>query len=187
MFFEFVKHFLCKFIFLPIFVAKFHGTMFHKSNFKILKSINFMNTSNRYLSILFFLLTFISCKKVEKTAKDFLIGDTWYIVELWEDHGNDGNFDDVDDNDMGDCESDNTLSFISGSELVINNGPLKCSPDEASTVPGIWTLSADEKTLTLSDDKYTSPFVLFSLTADQMELHEIEDGRIEMRIVLKKQ
>lgn len=53
-----------------------------------------------------------------------------------------------------------------------------------SPAPG--SFSDDEKILTLIDDTYTSALALFSLTANQMELHEIEDGRIEMLIVLEK-
>ena len=161
--------------------------MNNKSIFSIFKSIKFMNTSNGYLLLIFCLLTFISCNKEEdKSADELLVGGTWIITELWEDHGNDGNFDIDDDNEMGSCEADNTLSFQSSGEVIFSNGILKCDPNEETTGLGLWTLSADEKILTLSDDKYTSPYILFSLNAHQMELHEIEDGRLEMRIVLEK-
>lgn len=147
-----------------------------------------MNTSNRCLLLIFCLLTFISCKKEkDKSPAELLVGGTWVVIEMWEDSDNNGHFDIDEDNEMGSCEADHTLSFQSSGEFTFDKGAFKCEPDEVTTGAGFWNLSADAKTLTLITDLYSSPFVLFSLTANQMELHEIEDGRIEMRIVYKKQ
>lgn len=139
-----------------------------------------------YTLALFCLLYLCACKKEnEKSAGDLLIG-TWTISELKEDLNNDGDFNDDNEDQLNSCEGDNVLTFHSDGELVINQGALKCDPADDSSLSGNWLLSNDEKTLALSDGIYTSPYVLFSLTTNRMELHEIEDGRVELLIVLEK-
>ena len=139
-----------------------------------------------YTLVFLYLLSFCSCKKEnEKSISDLLLV-TWTISELKEDLNNDGDFNDNNEDQLNSCVGDNALTFHSGGELIINQGALKCDPNEEPSVTGIWSLSDDEKTLTLVDDNYTSALVLFSLTPNQMELHELEDGRIEMLIKLEK-
>lgn len=139
-----------------------------------------------YTLVFLYLLSFFSCKKEnEKSTSDLLLG-TWTISELKEDLNNDGDFNDNNEDQLNSCVGDNVLTFHSGGELIINQGALKCDPNEELSLTGTWLLSDDEKILTLIDDTYTSALVLFSLTPNQMKLHEIEDGRIEMLIVLEK-
>lgn len=139
-----------------------------------------------YTLALFCLLYLCACKKEnEKSAGDLLIG-TWTISELKEDRNNDGDFNDDNEDESNGCVGDNVLTFHAGGELIINQGALKCDPGEESSLSGTWLLSDDDNTLTLADGIYTSPYVLFSLTANRMELHEIEDGRVELLIVLEK-
>lgn len=139
-----------------------------------------------YTLVFLYLLSFCSCKKEnEKSISDLLLG-TWTISELKEDLNNDGDFNDDNEDQLDSCIGDNVLTFHSGGELIVNQAAVKCDPNEEPSVTGIWSLSDDEKTLTLVDDNYTSALVLFSLTPNQMELHELEDGRIEMLIKLEK-
>lgn len=48
------------------------------------------------------------------------------------------------------CERDNLYVFYTDNKLVVDEGATKCNSSDPQTVTGTWSLSADEKTLTLS-------------------------------------
>jgi hypothetical protein len=139
-----------------------------------------------YTLVFLYLLSFFSAKKKMKKAPAICSLVHGQFPELKEDLNNDGDLNDNNEDQLNSCVGDNVLTFHSGGELIINQGALKCDPNEELSLTGTWLLSDDEKILTLIDDTYTSALVLFSLTPNQMKLHEIEDGRIEMLIVLEK-
>lgn len=76
-------------------------------------------------------------KENEKSTSDLLLG-TWTISELKEDLNNDGDFNDNNEDQLNSCVGDNVLTFHSGGELIINQGALKCDPNEEPSLTGTW-------------------------------------------------
>ncbi|MCB0521897.1 MAG: lipocalin family protein [Lewinellaceae bacterium] len=144
------------------------------------------------LSAFFFLsvfgvVSFSACKDdAPSTPTDFLTNGVWNIVELWEDHGNDGDPYEEEDNEIDGCVGDDSFTFSKNGTLTIDHGITICSFDEPSAETAAWWLSDDAKLLAFLQAGNADTINVISLTNNRMELHEIEDGRIEMVVVLEK-
>ena len=50
------------------------------------------------------------------------------------------------------CSKDDFLIFKTGGVVVTDEGPTKCDPGDPQTTNGTWSLSSDEKKITLDGD-----------------------------------
>jgi len=102
-----------------------------------MKSINYL------LPLIFALaMIFPSCKKNDKTAKEILTSKSWKMSS------------EKINNvlvPMDDCVKDDFVTFSAAGTYVVNIGAATCY-DGQTGFDGTWTLSADEKTLTLDGD-----------------------------------
>ena len=98
-----------------------------------------MKSINYFLLLVFALaLTIPSCKKDAKTATEILTSKSWKMtsfkinsVELIED-----------------CDKDDFITFLAGGTYTYNVGTTTCYDGDVN-YDGTWSLSADEKTLTV--------------------------------------
>jgi hypothetical protein len=93
-----------------------------------------------------FALAFTSCKK-DATFTETLTSDTWLISSSTYDEDGTGPIAVVDALEA--CDKDDTFVFKSDNTLTISAGAIKCDPTDDATQTATWTLSADEKTITL--------------------------------------
>lgn len=98
----------------------------------------------RVITIILFLLALTlilsSCKKQGISAKELLSSYSWKYTS-----GNVNGIEQI----LMDCEKDNYLTFNSDGTFTSNKVEIKCDPDETNYT-NTWTLSGDEKTLTLT-------------------------------------
>ncbi|MEZ4933395.1 MAG: lipocalin family protein [Saprospiraceae bacterium] len=107
-----------------------------------------------------------SCSKDDESATDYLTGGTWKITESRSDIDGDGDLDD----DLESCSRDDEYDFEKDGTLNFDDGAVKCDPTDPQTTTGVWALSGDEKTLTLTVDGFGFAFEVISLTKSRMEL-----------------
>lgn len=50
-----------------------------------------------------------------------------------------------------DCDKDDCTTFKADKTVIFDEGATKCDPSDDQTITGTWSLSADSKTLTISD------------------------------------
>lgn len=105
-------------------------------------------------------VAFSSCKKDEDNNgtpstdnKTLIMSGAWTYESIIVSDGTDeADFMDL----LDDCEKDNQIAFLSNDVYQIKTGPVKCDPSETDPVDaGVWTLSADQKTLTIDGDAST--------------------------------
>ena len=119
------------------------------------------------------LLMISSCKKDDpvKTAKDYLTGrDCWKLVKF-ESKDSTGKYNDVtallvgtDASDLDDCNK-----FTASGVYEQNEGASKCDPSDDQVIStGTWTLSADNKTLTLKADGASSVLNLETINGSEI-------------------
>ena len=112
-----------------------------------------------FISVLLTLLEFTACRKDDesntKTKSDFLIEGNWVITNLTVEPGI----------DMGggvlvtdvypyleDCQKDDIMDFQSGGDVVIDEGPTKCDPDDPQTTDrGSWMLMDNNTKLRITE------------------------------------
>ena len=130
----------------------------------------------KLLTLLIFALTIAltvvvtSCKKdeVTKSRKELLTAKQWKILS-----SKTNGVADV----ISDCEKDDFVIFASNGTYTWNPGTVKCDPSETIRT-GTWTLSSDEKTLTLDGDATT----IVELTESRLVISTI-DGSWEQTLV----
>lgn len=112
---------------------------------------------------------FVSCKKDDdKSAEDTLTSATcWSQVKdevyntttsQWEDQG------------VDDCTKDDCTNFKSDKTASFDEGATKCDPTDPQTTTGTWSLSADGKTLTLTQDGVSLDGTVVELSSSKMVL-----------------
>ena len=77
------------------------------------------------------------------------------------------------DDTIDDCTKDDCTTFKSDKSLVVDEGATKCDPTDPQTSTGTWSLSADGKTLTLSQAGISFAGTVVELTDSKLVL-EIE-------------
>ena len=105
-----------------------------------------------------------SCQKgadepTETSRKALIIG-SWQLTGNVETPATyDFDSDGIKDSDtykfMGTCFTDNLTVFRPDGNCEENEGPTKCEAADPQVILAPWTLSADEKILTIDDDVYT--------------------------------
>mgnify|MGYP006995651492 FL=1 len=61
------------------------------------------------------------------------------------------------------CSKDNLNSFIIDGEYIVDEGAMKCEPDDPQTISGTWILSVDGKTITITYDGIVVVLTLISI------------------------
>jgi hypothetical protein len=122
-------------------------------------------------SVLFFaMLALASCKKDDKdTVKDLLTSEAWIQSDYRSDDNGDGELT-ADESDIEDCEKDDATTFEDNGDYSYNDGADVCDPGFPNEGSGTWTLSADEKTLTIEESGITLPFQIVSITNSKLVL-----------------
>ncbi|MCS6796240.1 MAG: lipocalin family protein [Raineya sp.] len=71
---------------------------------------------------------------------------------------------------MDACAKDDYWEFRTGGVLAINEGATKCSPSDPQETTGNYTLSADGKTLTITESGSNTVFEVVELSSTTMKL-----------------
>lgn len=100
------------------------------------------------------------------SATDNLTGGTWQITESRSDIDGDGTLDDI----LDACTADDLHDFNADGSYDFDEGATKCDPADPQSDTGTWVLSADEKTLTITQSGFGLAFEVVSLTSSRMEL-----------------
>jgi hypothetical protein len=69
---------------------------------------------------------------------------------------------------MEECEKDNFMTFYSDGTTITDEGATICDTGDPQQVTDHWTLSADEKTLTLISSEDTTAFTVKSFSASKI-------------------
>jgi hypothetical protein len=105
-------------------------------------------------------LVFSSCKKDEddnnngNSTVDHLTSGAWKITAMMVDPGIDlGGGIVITDffTMMPACSKDDLITFHSDGKIIFDEGATKCVPSDPQTTEGTWTLSGDNKTLTMKE------------------------------------
>ncbi|HRI58252.1 MAG TPA: lipocalin family protein [Saprospiraceae bacterium] len=115
--------------------------------------------------------TFVACDKDDdngKSPEEILTSVTcWAQVKSelynsatsqWEDQG------------VDDCTKDDCTNFKSDKTIAFDEGATKCDPSDPQTSVGTWSLSADGKTLTLTQDGISFAGTVIELSASKVVL-----------------
>ncbi len=115
--------------------------------------------------------SFASCDKDDddgKSSDELLTSVTcWSPVKdelynpatsTWEDQG------------VDDCTKDDCTNFKSDKTIAFDEGATKCDPSDPQTSAGTWSLSADGKTLTLTQDGISFNGTVVELSASKLVL-----------------
>lgn len=71
---------------------------------------------------------------------------------------------------IDDCSKDDCTNFKSDKTISFDEGATKCDPSDPQTSEGTWSLSADGKTLTLTQDGISIDGTVVELTAAKLVL-----------------
>ncbi len=120
--------------------------------------------------LVFSLLALASCKKDDKeTAKDLLTSDTWIQTDYRSDDNGDGELT-ADESSIDACEKDDATNFTDDGKYTYNDGANVCDPSSPNEGSGTWTLSSDEKKLTIEESGFSLAFDIVSLTKSELVL-----------------
>ena len=103
------------------------------------------------------LLLFISCQKEDRivfpveTVTDLLTKEHWSIKAAGFDDNLNGIVDAA-ENQLTDCQSDNTYIFNKGGNGAIQEGGIDCDPSNA--ILFTWTLQNNEKEIVINHQRY---------------------------------
>jgi hypothetical protein len=96
----------------------------------------------------------VSCKKDDddqpQTTAELITSTTWRIDTIAFDMDKNGTIDMQVPGGLDSCELDNTLSFSTDSTGVFDEGATRCDVADPQSTPFAWSLSSDEKTLTIT-------------------------------------
>ena len=105
--------------------------------------------TNKPFSFLSFISIFTICFMIQSCKKQDL--PRQYIVGNWKMTGYIYDGKDLFPTLPG-CGTDNIITFTSDQKFIIDEGPTKCYSSDLQTFSGTYSVSNDEKTLTLSLD-----------------------------------
>ena len=95
----------------------------------------------------------IGCKKDDPSPAELLTAGTCWKITLLE------GFDTANNLwvavPIEDCDADNCFTFKTDQTFTVEEGAVKCDPDNPQTATGTWSLSDDGKKLSLSDSGTT--------------------------------
>jgi hypothetical protein len=131
-----------------------------------------------YYTVLYLTLLFVifSCQRDEeiKSGKDIIISSSWkthaYII----------NGEEI---ELEECQKDDYLTFAANGTYTDFRGLLQCPGEIQTDFNGTWTLSQDEKTLTLTSFQGVLSFSI-EISESKMTLTNLDDGDIIVLILV---
>ncbi len=119
-----------------------------------------------YLMIVLFGLSLFSCKKAEKSAKENIIGK-WMVTARIVSPAMNGITDVFSSSDA--CGKDDLTIFNSDGTVTNDEGAVKCNAFNPQTSSGgTWVLSADEKTVTITQTGQSMVGTIVTLTSTSL-------------------
>ncbi|HUR09915.1 MAG TPA: hypothetical protein VM012_01015 [Flavitalea sp.] len=118
------------------------------------------------------LFLFISgCKKNDstppvKTVKEYLTQEPWKFEDAGLDADNNGTVDQADPY-LQDCKKDNLVTFYGNNSGVNDEGATLCDVTDGQTTPFVWSLSNNDKNLTVDGRTVT----IFSLNQTYLKAY----------------
>ena len=124
-------------------------------------------------------LSFASCKKDDDpTKKEMLVGKNWMLTAATIDPsiplitgGTTNNL----YNQLPPCTRDDIFRLSDDGKSTTDEGATKCAVSDPQTVTGTWVLSADEKTLTITEGTQIVSYTIKSLSSSKFEASIQED------------
>lgn len=127
------------------------------------------------------ILAFVSCKKDEPTPTELLTTGTCWKMTLLEGYDSTNKL--WVSVPVEDCEADNCFAFKTDQSFTVEEGALKCQPDDPQLSEGTWSLSEDGKKLSLSDDSDTEVGSIVELSKGKL-VYELAFGEDKIRVTL---
>jgi hypothetical protein len=119
-------------------------------------------------SFLFVLTLFFSACEKESSTKNLLIGaDCWSLVKQEVQGTASGAWNSI---SVPSCEADNCHVYFANTDYVIEEGATKCAPNDPQKTTLDWSLSADNKTLTVLDGGLDRIETIESITETELVL-----------------
>jgi hypothetical protein len=113
-------------------------------------------------------ISFSACKKDEKSKTEILTSTTcWSPTKQETLDPTTGNW--VEDA-IENCTKDDCTTFKSDGTLTFDEGATKCDPTDPQTSSGSWSLSADEKSLILTESGTSFSFTIVEINEDKLVL-----------------
>ena len=134
------------------------------------------------IAIAIFTLTIASCKKeVVLTPKELLTAGSWKLIAET-DNGVDAY------SSKAACEKDNFETYTTAGKYIVDEGATKCSAADPQTDGGDYTLSGDNKTITLKDPTigFSLDFTILELTATTFKTQVNFLGTLTVQTYAKK-
>lgn len=107
------------------------------------------------VATLFVGIAAVSCKKDDDdpvTTAELMTSATWKIDTIGFDMDKNGEIDSPIPGGLEECELDNTLTFSADSTGVFDEGATKCDSADPQNTSFAWTLSENDKVLTITGD-----------------------------------
>ncbi len=74
------------------------------------------------------------------------------------------------------CVKDDLTIFENTGKVKFDEGATKCDPSAPQTLQGLWTLSVDEKTISITDEEGTESWEIVEMSNSQIKVeYEAED------------
>ena len=121
-------------------------------------------------------IVFVSCQRDEETksGKDIITSKSWKLSS-YKINGEEIALDD--------CQKDNYITFVANGTYTDSTGPLKCPGEIQTDINGTWTLSQDEKILTLTNYQ-GEQVVIVEITESKLVITSSDDDDIIVMTLL---
>jgi hypothetical protein len=109
-------------------------------------------------------MSFESCtKETVKTNKELLQGFKWkFVAETTDGKDSFGNYEA--------CDKDNIFSWSADNKFTNDEGLTKCKTTDPQIQSGPYTLSADQKTITITEGNFSLDFKIIELSETTLKL-----------------
>ncbi|GEM_PF-650687 len=128
-----------------------------------------------------FLIVFSSCKKDDddsKTKKEMITAKDWKYKSII------STVNGVSSDTIEDCIKDDKLSFKLNGTFTTDPGTSLCDGNEKPS-DGTWTLTSDEKTLTIIEDNETTKLTVVSIKENEIILkNSVSEQGITVEMVM---
>lgn len=141
-----------------------------------------MKITLKITALFLFVGIFASCKKDKLTPTEIMTAGTCWKMVLLE------GFDPTNNLwvsvPVDACEADNCFAFKADQSFTMDEGTAKCDPADAQIINGSWSLSDDEKKLSLSDSGDTQVGDIVELVSGKL-VYQIAIDDAKIRVTLK--
>lgn len=127
------------------------------------------------------ILAFVGCKKDEPTPAELLTAGTCWKMTLLEGYDSANKL--WVSVPVEDCDADNCFAFKTDQSFTVEEGAIKCQPDDLQLSEGTWSLSEDGKKLSLSDDSSTEVGTIVELSKGKL-VYELAFDEDKLRVTL---